>query len=124
MNTEPTRVFVVHENLSMNFSDAERFGEVRFITNREWNPRRGSMTNGETFDAIRTKMFNEYRPGKDFLILNGPPVILGFAFHIAMLMSHRAAPGVCILSWDKRAGKYIEGMAEMPLTQIEAEEAK
>lgn len=108
------KVLVVHENLSMNFSDAERFGQVVFVTNREWNPRRGSMTNPESVDLMRRR-FSEmgYSPDRDYIILNGPPVIMGYAFHMAMLAAgNQNLAGVLILSWDKRAGKYIEGLAE------------
>lgn len=111
MNT--SRVFVVHENLSMNFSDAERFGEVSFVTNREWNPRRGSLSNGETFRQIRVAL-QTFDLERDFVILNGPPVLIGFAFHV--LMDRAAicggAAGIRVLSWDKRSNKYIEGLAE------------
>lgn len=112
MNTKP-RVFVVHENLDMNFSDAERFGEIVFVTNKEWNPRRGSITNSETLAAIRRKLIGEFAPDRDFLILNGPPVLLGYAFHVvASITINNRKPGIRMLSWDKPTRRYIEGIVE------------
>lgn len=113
MSNKAPKVFVVHENLDMNFTDAERFGEVVFVTNREWNPRRGSLTNADTLSQIRSKIMGEFDPLKDYVILNGPPALLGYAFHVAFAKVISVnAPGLRLLTWDKFARRYIEGIVE------------
>lgn len=108
MNDKQPRVFVVHESMNMNYSDAERFGEVRFVTNREWNPRRGSLSNDQTFEAI-DRCLEEFDLRTDYVVFNGPPVIIGYAFHRLMATPRFRGFDLKVLTWDKRHNKYIEG---------------
>jgi len=113
MSVNSPKVFVVHENMDMNFTDAERFGEIVFVNNREWNPRRGSLSNQDTLERIRVVLRTSFNPERDYLILNGPPVLLGYAFHwAARVAEDNGVPGLRMLTWDKFARKYIEGVVE------------
>ena len=120
MNDRAPKVFVVYENPDLNLTDAEQYGEITFVTARSWNPRRGSLANTEVVEAINRKIHAEFDPRRDYVILNGPPVIMGYAFAGFMRITAWAnvnmgldLSGFNILSWDRVSQKYILGVAEL-----------
>lgn len=94
------KVYVVQENNYVDYSDAERFGELVFLTNSELKPVSGSLINEQITDLIDKKL--ERFTESDYLVLTGNPAAIGYAFHRAAL----AAPTVNVLLWDKMYGRY------------------
>lgn len=95
-----SRVFVVQENSYVDYSDAERYGEVVFMTADEFRPMDNSLRNRQIIDQVRGAMLH-FTPD-DFLILTGNPTIIGYAFYVAM----SKFDSVNVLQWDKIAREY------------------
>lgn len=102
MKTGP-RCFVIQENNAVDYGDAERYGDVVFMTVDEFKPTRGSMINLQIIEQIRNKLADF--GGDDFLILTGNPTIIGFAFSVA-LSKLKATEGLQILQWDRMSTSY------------------
>jgi hypothetical protein len=75
------KVWVVQENNYIDYSDAERFGEVNFITRDEIKPIRGSLINESIMTRIDSTL--EQFGEDDYLVLTGNPAVIGYAFHKA-----------------------------------------
>lgn len=95
-----TKVYVVQENSYVDYSDAERYGEVVFMTADEFKPMNNSLRNRSIIDQIRGQMLH-FEEG-DFLILTGNPTVIGYAFHCALGRFDE----VNILHWDKISREY------------------
>ena len=96
-------VFVAQENNRLNYTDAEQFGTVRFLTSREYSPMANSLINNDILDEIRAKMAS-FQPDTDFLLLSGNPVMIGYVFHLAMKIKGY----VKLLQWDGMSTSYRE----------------
>lgn len=98
------RVFVVQENGRADYSDAERFGELVFMTVDEFKPVAGSLRNENIKDEIRSHLssFDD----SDYLVLTGNPIMIGYAFHYAVRSLGGAGTTVNILKWDKMDNRY------------------
>ena len=96
------KVYIVQENPRLNYVDAERFGEVVFMTSREFSPLKNSLVNAEIISDIQIFM-NEFDPDNDYLLLTGGPVLLGYAFHLAILKKGY----ITVLQWDGMKQAYL-----------------
>jgi hypothetical protein len=94
------KVWVVQENNYIDYSDAERFGEVNFITRDEIKPIRGSLINESIMTRIDSTL--EQFGEDDYLVLTGNPAVIGYAFHKAA----ERCDVVNVLLWDKIGGRY------------------
>jgi len=79
MSQARPRVFVTQENTQLNYSHAEEYGEVVFLTAREVSPIPGSLANAFIMDELRTKLA-DFDFDNDFLAPSGSPVVCGMAF--------------------------------------------
>lgn len=102
-------VFVVQENNRLDYSPAEEFGDVVFMTAEEYKPVKSSLRNVEILQRIRA-MMRTFDPERDYLVLTGNPVAIGFAFHLA---ASRYNSFRC-LQWDRFSGQYKQLMFENP----------
>lgn len=100
-------VFVVQENPHLDYSDAERFGEVEFITNIEFSPIKGSLNNERVLTDIRHAMA-KFDPHRDYLLMTGNPISIGYAFHLAIRHSYLGTTRVPLnlLRWDGITRRY------------------
>ena len=96
------RVYVVQENPKLNYMDAERFGDVRFITRLEYSPLKNSLVNQDVIKTIRSALGN-FDPDNDYLLLTGGPVLLGYAFHLAISKKGY----INVLQWDGIKQAYL-----------------
>lgn len=69
-----SKVFVIQES-NFDYSKAEKFGEVVFVTSLEYNSVPGSNYNKRIIADIR-KAFSDYIPGEDYLIPTGSPALM------------------------------------------------
>jgi hypothetical protein len=99
-----SKVFVVQENFRADYSDAERFGELVFMTASEFKPINGSLRNQAIKDDIKASLVR-FTPD-DFLVLTGNPTMIGFAFHHAVGAVANKGGVLNILQWDKIANGY------------------
>lgn len=95
-----SRVYVVQENNYVDYSDAERFGEVIFMTHSELRPMAGSLGNEQIVERIDFHLKDFC--AEDYLVLTGNPATIGYAFHRAAQRSDI----VNVLLWDKMQGRY------------------
>jgi hypothetical protein len=98
-----SKVFVTQESNYLSFHDAERFGDIEFITNKEYSKHKSSITNRETIAECKMRI-EKFNPERDFLLLSGDPILMGFVFHLAF----KKAGYIKLLKWDKIASKYFE----------------
>jgi len=103
------KVFVVQENNRINYSDAERFGEILFMSVEEIKPITGSLRNANILESIRKQM-EAFNPAQDRLILTGNPMTIGYAFHLALEKSQ----SIVCLQWDRFEGCYKEFLFQAP----------
>tara|TARA_R110000772_G_scaffold268452_1_gene395567 strand:+ start:12973 stop:13284 length:312 start_codon:yes stop_codon:yes gene_type:complete len=94
---------VIQENNAANYSDAERYGDVVFMTVDEFKPNKGSLMNPRIIEQIKQKLSDF--TGDDFLILTGNPTIIGFAFAVA-LDKLKPTEGLQVLQWDRMSSSY------------------
>lgn len=92
-------VWVVQDN-GNDYSRAELYGEVRFITKSDLSPLTGTKTNSFVFSDIR-KFKSLYVAGTDFIVLVGNPMVVASVVMAVGSGIHR------MLKWDGRMGDYI-----------------
>lgn len=96
-----TRVFVSNEG-PFSYNVAEKYGEVVFLTNREFSPNRASRQNVQNVVEIQQGM-SGYIPGIDYLLPSGDPLAIGVMFAVA---KREVAKSHNILKWDKQSNSY------------------
>lgn len=106
MDKNKPRVFVVQEQPKFDYSDAERFGELHFLTNKEYNGFRNSARNRQATDDIAAGL-EDFDPDTDFLLLTGSPVAMGFAFAVALTSAALQGHGrLNLLQWNNVGYNY------------------
>ncbi len=86
----------------VSFSDARRFSEeIIFLTDKEFRPTNPLEKNNKIAEGIR-RDFSSFDPKKDYIILNGNPITIGYVFHLAMEHSKTFR----ILKWANEQRKY------------------
>lgn len=106
VKTDGPRVYVSQEQRYFDYSDAERFGEVHFLTQHEINGMRNSLRNQRVISEMRLGLA-DFRPSIDFLVLTGSPITIGYAFWLAMLVASRTGTHkLNLLQWDRESSAY------------------
>ena len=98
-----SKVYVVQENNRMSYEDAERFGEVVFMTAQEYKPMKNSLQNDIILQDIADAM-EDFDVSEDYLILTGNPMVIGFVMHLALMNTNK----VNCLQWDRIYNRYRE----------------
>lgn len=98
----PPSVYVTQETRN-DFSPAEQFGEVKFITHKDLHNIRQSRHN-EALVAEVKEALKHYDPERDWLVISGSPYVAALVF---MLIGHKKPKHVQILRWDNRDFKYV-----------------
>lgn len=101
MNKQAPKVYITQET-RYDFSPAEIFGEITFITRDDLNNLRQSQHN-ETLVARVKDALKHYDPEYDWLVISGSPYVAALVF---MLIGMRKPRHVQILRWDNRDFKY------------------
>jgi hypothetical protein len=99
-----SKVFVTQENTRLNYTDAERFGEVVFMSYHEFSPNKNSKRNADIIEELRDHIEGNFDPDQDCLLLSGDPVIMSYSFHLAM----QKKGYVRLLKWDNQTRRYNE----------------
>ena len=104
-----SKVFVVQEQHTLDYSQAEEWGEVEFLTAREYKPLRKSLLNEEIHDEVRRKLGRGFDPQSDWLVLTGNPTMIGWAMIVAAdVAKHYGHDTLGVLQFDKVRGGYRE----------------
>ena len=111
MSNSKPRVFVTQENSQLNYSNAEAFGEVVFLTRDEVSPVPGSLTNAAIMEEMEKKLA-DFDFDRDYIAPSGSPVVSGMAFltlgkRIELEGLHASRKGkLCVLRWSNRDRVY------------------
>lgn len=98
-------VYVVQENSAFDYSRAEEYGDLEFLTLKELRTYGESLTNSEIQHDIVLGLAN-FKPD-DYLILTGNPITMSFAFHIAVSnLGTQGAQHIKLLRWDRIQHQY------------------
>lgn len=94
-------VYVTQET-NADFSGAEAWGEVQFLTSDDLNNSRGSFTNASVIKLIRHRL-KKFDPDHDWIVIAGSPYIAAAVF---MLLGQIRLQAVQVLRWDNRDRVY------------------
>lgn len=92
----------VTQEVGHDFSPAEEFGEVVFLTKDDFNNMKNSLSNKHLLMELRHKL-KSYVPERDWLVIAGSPYVAAAVFTLLGLAHHRQ---VRILRWDNRDRVY------------------
>jgi len=95
-----SKVFITQEG-NHNYTEAQEFGEVIFLTSSEFSPIPTSLKNSDIIKEIRKNM-SDYIPGIDYIMPSGSPIAIGVTFMIA----REKGATVNILKWDNHYRRY------------------
>lgn len=100
-------VFVTQENHRLNYSDAERFGEVVFVNAAEYNPNPNSKAN-ELIEQNIAAELGDFDPQEDYLLLSGDPISMILCFNHTAEIARRKFDihAVRVLKWDGHSRMY------------------
>lgn len=102
MAENDSKVFVVFEG-PHDYTPALAYGEIVFMTDREYSGVKGSLRDGRVVHSMR-RCLADYVPGKDFVIPTGSPMHIGVAF---MLLAERGKSHK-VLHWTNQLKRYNE----------------
>lgn len=101
-------VWVVQESvipgsngIPMDYSPAEEFGDVQFISRTDTSRQQNSSINDGVLESMR-HMARLYRAGMDYIVLTGSPLAI---FMVGVAMAEVGKPAQ-ILLWDRRTSNY------------------
>lgn len=104
-------VFVPQFNGRLDISDAERFGKLRVLFNREIYPDTIDDVMPSVMERVRLEL-SRFRPDVDYLLLVGSPVHQAACFlTLGRLLGDRA-PAVRTLRHDRVEGRYYVAALE------------
>lgn len=93
------KVWVIQEG-NNDYSSAESFGEVNFVTRSDLRSMEGSAQNQELLADIR-RFLSNYVAGVDYIIPVGNPMVSALVCMSLPRTDHR------LLKWDGRRATYI-----------------
>lgn len=102
-------VYVTQE-AQWDFTPAEQFGPIEFLTKDDLLNVRSSIRNRDLLSDLRHRL-KSYDPERDWLIITGSPYVSAAVF---MLLGLRGLRTVRILRWDNRDRRYIPLYLEIP----------
>ena len=105
------KVLITQEQRGQDYGDAQKYGELVFITDREYASHGNSLINRAIMRKIRDAM-EGWSLENDYLVLTGNQITICYAFFLAM-HKHRAMEmeqdrivSIQILQWDNRRNEY------------------
>lgn len=95
------KVWVLQENVHLDYAPAAEWGDVEFITRHDVSPFKRSQQ-AEGFESDMKKFISKYIPGTDYIILTGNPVAIVKLGMDIPRGEHK------FLKWDVRRNQYHE----------------
>ena len=99
-------IFITQENSGFQYNDAERFGDLVFLTNKEYSASKTSLNN----EQIRTQIERglDKIQKDDYLLMTGNPVMMGYSFYVAAIkLAKQGVTDLNVLRWDNMQGQYL-----------------
>ena len=94
-------VYVTQE-ASFDYSPAQVFGEVVFLTMEDVATMKGSLKNEALVDTLRFQL-QKFNPDEDYILLSGSPYVSALVFY---LLGARRVGTVRMLRWSNRDKVY------------------
>lgn len=102
------KVFAVQEVPHINYSDAERYGDIYFLARHEIRGSRGNGgLNREIQKGIQSTLIGSYNPLTDYILLCGDPIAIGVSIHTALTLAKEHGK-IQVLKFDKTIGRYSD----------------
>ena len=90
-------VWVTQENPKFDYTPAEKYGELRFITCKDYTNNENSLFNSGLSEEIMLEL-REFNPDVDYLLPSGSPVVM---MAVAAILG-RDCRNLKILKWNNR----------------------
>ena len=100
----------VTQETSHDFSPAEQYGEVRFLTKDDFNNTRNSIANAALWSELKF-ILKRYDPNEDWIVIAGSPYVAAAVFLLLGLSHHKQ---IKVLRWDNRDFMYRPMYMEIP----------
>ena len=109
------RVFITQENRLRDYSDAEQYGEIQFLTSKEFSPHKNSKQNIDIINEIKDGL-KDWTPD-DYILICGHPITASLVLHhvIGKYLDLKQYPtrydddpamDLNVLIWKGQEGKY------------------
>lgn len=95
--------WITQEIHTFNYTPAEKHGDVRFITNKDYSPSRSSLHNPSLTQDIR-RVLENFDPENDYIVPTGSPIVL---MVVAAVLAEKGLKVFRILKWDNRDFMYV-----------------
>ena len=95
------RVLVSQEHGQLDYTPAEAFGDVVFLTRLDWSPIPSSIANKTLVEEVRRGL-KDFRPDVDYVTTSGSPVVSGIMFMILREKTDK----LNFLRWSNRDHRY------------------
>lgn len=100
---------MVTQETPHNFSKAESYGTIEFLTRDDLNNVRGSLHNEKLVTDINRKL-KDFDESEDWIVIAGSPYVSALVF---MLLGRKGCKHVNVLRWDNRDFQYQPMVIEM-----------
>ena len=97
------RVFITQEMPQLNYTAAEEYGSIEFLTRNDWSPIAASLNNEQLLRDIRSKLA-DYNPEHDHVVVSGSPVVAAVVFMVLARITRR----VSVLKYSNRDQRYTK----------------
>ena len=94
-------VYVTQENPSFDYSPAEEYGDVVFVSKDDYSTMPNSLLNDDVSAGIRKRLM-QFKHDTDYVVPSGSPVVSAAVF---MALGKHGAP-IRVLKWVGRNSKY------------------
>lgn len=98
-----SHVFVTHESPKLDYSPAESWGELKFVTHKDYTPM-GALSpfNADLTREIKAVAKN-FDSETDFVVISGSPLVTAVWF---MALAERGVKRIKVLRWSNRDNQY------------------
>lgn len=104
-------VWVTCEQPGLDYSPAEKFGNIEFLTAKDFSNVRGSLRNEELVQELDQKL--NHIGSDDYIVIAGSPYVSAVVF---MLLGRRGVKRVNVLRWNNR--EYHYAPLQIDLTRV------
>jgi len=94
------KVYITQENTNHNYTQAEQYGDIVFLTRSDFSTIKNSLSNKALIEELRSKLKNFDKD--DYVIVSGSPTVACAAFMIL----REKTDSLNILKWSNRDHHY------------------
>lgn len=98
-----SRVFVTQENTSLNYTTAEQFGDITFMSRDDYSPIKNSLSNEKLLAELQRHL-KSFDIERDYIVVTGSPIVAAAVF--LLLGRFGYAHRVNVLRWSNRDHTY------------------